>query len=268
MPPSIFSFKHYKPYIVAYVKALGEPWGYWAQLAKAMGCQPAALSRCLKDKNHLTVDQVLALSRFWSLSSLESEYLLSLLDSERALHQETRNYFLQKLEQIRLENENLTNRFKKESFAKSEDVALYYSNWIYMAIHFATSVPKLQTVTSLSQRFHISKSQTQSILERLQAMGLVSRKGDHWLFEGGEFHLSKTSPLVSTHHQNWRSRATLDSQNLNHDGLHYTAVYTMSEADFTVLKQKFLKWIDTSREIVSKSNEEEVITFNLDFFRS
>ena len=70
MTTSVFNYLDYKKYIEDQVKDLGEPWGYWGKLAKAISCQPAYLSRCLRDKTHLTVDQVLALSRFWSLSHL------------------------------------------------------------------------------------------------------------------------------------------------------------------------------------------------------
>ncbi|MGZ3771606.1 MAG: TIGR02147 family protein [Bdellovibrio sp.] len=266
MKTSIFEYSDYKKYIEDYVQALGEPWGYWGKLANAISCQPAYLSRCLKDKTHLTVDQILALSRFWSLSNQETEYLIFLLEMARAGTEENRKYFLAKTVQIRKENEDLKKQVRRESL-KQEDQILYYSNWLWMAIHFATSIKQFQTVSALSQRFNVSTSQVIFILEKLLALGLIVKNGDHWIFHSGEFHLPKQSPLISTHHQNWRTRAIMDAQYPNTDGIHYSAVYTLSEKDFAKLKSQILDWIKTSDSIVAKSKEEEVCCLNLDLFR-
>lgn len=96
MAVSVLNYLDYKKYIEDEVKDRGEPWGYWAQLARAINCQPAYLSRCLKDKTHLTTDQILALSRFWALSNSETEYLVFLLEMARAGTEENKNYFLKK----------------------------------------------------------------------------------------------------------------------------------------------------------------------------
>lgn len=136
-----------------------------------------------------------------------------------------------------------------------------------MGIHFATSVESLQTVEALSQRFSVAPEHVQFILEKLLSLGLVEKTGSQWKFLSGEFHLGKDSPLIASHHQNWRAKAVADSQNPMSDGLHYSSIYTLSKKDFEKLKSQMLKWIDSSREIVGKSAEEEISCFTLDFFR-
>lgn len=266
MKTSIFEYSDYKKYIQDYVHALGEPWGYWGKLASAISCQPAYLSRCLKDKTHLTVDQVLALSRFWTLSNQETEYLVFLLEMAKAGTEENKKYFLGKINQIKKENEDLKKQVQRDSI-KQEDQILYYSNWLWMAVHFATSIKHYQTVAALSQRFHISNEQILSVLEKLLALGLIIKQGDRWIFHTGEFHLNKQSPLIATHHQNWRNRAIIDAQYPNTDGIHYSAVYTLSEKDFVKLKSNIIDWIKTSDSIVAKSKEEDICCFNVDIFR-
>jgi uncharacterized protein (TIGR02147 family) len=267
MSVSVFNYLDYKKYIEDEVKDLGEPWGYWGQLAKAINCQPAYLSRCLKDKTHLTVDQILALSRFWSLSANETDYLVYLLEMDRAGSKENREFFLKKLKALKEENQNLKTRLKKDSFEKIQDQALYYSSWLWMAVHFATSIESLQSLEELSKRFSISTEHTRFILEKLLELGLVNKDGNKWTFLSGEFHLGKESPLIASHHQNWRSKAVADSQNPMSDGVHYSAVHTLSKKDFERLKANLLKFIDESREIINPSPEEEIICLNLDIFR-
>ena len=267
MAISIYGYLDYKQYIADQVKDLGEPWGYWGKLAAAIACQPAYLSRCLKDKTNLTTDQVLALSRFWSLSNSETEYLVYLLEMAKSGTAENKKYFLSKLAHLKKENENLKKLVNRDSFERSQDQALYYSNWLWMAIHFACSIEEYQKVQFLSEKFHISPAQINFILEKLLSLGLVIKNGDRWLFNSGEFHLEKGSPLVQAHHQNWRGRAVADSQNPESDGIHYSAVYTLSKKDFLKLRAEVLKWITQSNSIVEKSKEEELICMNLDCFR-
>lgn len=267
MSVSIFEFTDYKEYIEAHVKDLGSPWGYWGKLAQAIDCQPAYLSRCLKDKTHLTMDQILAMAREWSLSQRETEYLVDMLEMARAGRHENQNYFSEKLKRLRTENENLKNVVKRDSLEKVQDQALYYSSWLWMAIHFATSIRELQTAERLSKRFHLPPAQVSAILEKLLSLGLVIKKGDQWQFHSGEFHLEKKSPLIAAHHQNWRTLSVADAQNPESDGLHYSAVYTLSKKDFLRLKSEMLKWIDSSNKIVGKSDEEEIIAFTMDLFR-
>lgn len=267
MTTPIYEYLDYKKYIADHVSELGEPWGYWGKLAKAISCQPAYLSRCLKDKTHLTTDQILALSRYWSLSSSETEYLVCLLEIAKAGVEENKIYFQKKIDYLRKENENLKKLVKRDSLELIQDQALYYSSWMWMALHFASSIEKYQNTISLSQKFNIPESQVIFILEKLKSLKLVIKKGDHWIFNSGEFHLEKSSPLISTHHQNWRNKAVADSQNPQSDGIHYSAVYTLSEKDFLKIKNEVLKWIELSNSIVVNSKEEEITCLNLDFFR-
>ncbi len=267
MATNVFEYLDYKRFIADYVRDLGEPWGYWGRLAQAISCQPAYLSRCLKDKTHLTVDQIVSLSRFWSLSNLETDYLFFLVEMARAGTEENRKFFLKKINHLKEENENLKKVVKRESLERIQDQSLYYSSWLWMAIHFATSIPEYQTVVKLVQRFNLPAEQVLSILERLSSLGLVAKSGDRWIFNSGEFHLEKSSPLIASHHQNWRSRAVSDALNPGSDGIHYSAVYTHSEKDFLKLKSEILKIIKSSNEIVAKSKEEEISCMNLDFFR-
>lgn len=267
MSISIFSYTDYKDYFVCHFKELGEPWGYWNKMAKAISCQPAYLSRCLYDKTQLTVDQIINASHFLSLSNTETEYLICMLEYARATTKSTQEYFLNRLNVIRNENENLKTRLKKDNIRNDVDQPLYYSSWLWMAIHFATSIEELQTIESISKRFQITPVHTLQILEKLSSMGLVTKEGNKWIFLSGEFHLSKESPLIAAHHQNWRTRAVIDSQDQSKEGLHYSAVYTLSKKDFIVLKEEMINWINKARKIVSPSKEEEIVCFSLDLFK-
>lgn len=267
MAVSVFSFQSYKEFILQYVRSEGEPWGYWNKIAKAISCQPAYLSKCVKGSTHLTIDHLVALSHFWSLRNMDEDYLLAIFEAEKAGKETAKRHLFQKAKRIKETHENIKDRLKKDSLEKIEQQALYYSNWLWMAIHFLTSISKYQSEKSISQRLQIPLKQISMILHQLQNMGLVENTGESWRFLTGEFHLGKESPLISTHHHNWRDRAVMNAQNPLSDGVHYSAVYAMSEGDFDKMKNEILNLIDTSRKTVASSPEEEIFCLNTDLFR-
>lgn len=82
----------------------------------------------------------------------------------------------------------------------------------------------------------------------------------------GDLHIPKNSPMIGIHHNNWRQRAVLDSTLPNTEGVHYTAVYSISRKDHEHLKTKVLDLVEQSRKIVAPSKEEELICFTCDLF--
>lgn len=49
--------------------------------------------------------------------------------------------------------------------------------------------------------------------------------------------------------------------------LFYSSVVTLSKADITKIKSKLVQWITETKSIIRESKEEEVYSFNLDFFK-
>src|ERR1700722_10649244 len=113
MAVSVFNFQSYKEFILRYVQSEGEPWGYWAKIAKAISCQPAYLSKCIKGDTHLTIDHMVSLSRFWSLANTDEDYLLALFEAEKAGSEKARRHLFQKAKRIKETHENLKDRLKK-----------------------------------------------------------------------------------------------------------------------------------------------------------
>ncbi len=129
---TIFEYLDYKKYILDQAKSLGRPWGYWAKLSQCIGCQPAYLSKCLKDKTHLTIDQILGVAKFNQLSKLETDYLISMAEFARSNSKSNQQYFREKLKEIKLQFETQINRSGKRGIERSEDQELYYSDWLFL----------------------------------------------------------------------------------------------------------------------------------------
>ena len=62
-------------------------------------------------------------------------------------------------------------------------------------------------------------------------------------------------------------QAVRDLQGEGSDGVHFTAVYSLSKKDWHAIRDRILQLIVESRETALKSPEEELIAMTLDAFR-
>ena len=70
------------------------------------------------------------------------------------------------------------------------------------------------------------------------------------------------------HHGNWRQRAVTISHLTSVENVQYTAVVSMSETDFTMVRKLLLDFIDRKRSIVAHSQEEDLFGVCVDLFRA
>lgn len=263
----VYQFTDYRAFIKARVEQDASPWGIWAKLANAASCKPTYLSQAMKEKCHLTADHILGIARYWDLTDAETDFLILLLDYARAGTKELREYLHAKMARIRKEREDLSARLKKPKFETGEKETLYYSSWFWSALHVIVSIPEYQSPRKIAQRLSLPVEFIEQALERLAAHGIVTRKGQGWTYGDSDVHIPKDSLLVGVHHNNWRQKAVADSTSpMGSDGVHYTAVYSLSRSDYQHLKEKMLELIEYSRKKIADSKEEEIVCFLCDIF--
>ena len=79
-------------------------------------------------------------------------------------------------------------------------------------------------------------------------------------------HLERDSPLIGRHHSNWRMKAiqALDRPRAKH--LHYSGVFSLSQADVEKIRQILLESIEKSEPVLRDSPEETAWVIGMDFF--
>ena len=262
---SVFEFQSYK----AIVKIkLEERRGQLSRAAEAVGCQVSFLSRVLKTEAHLTMDQAFMLSKFWKLNPDEQAYFHTLVEFERAAEPQYREHLKQRIEKQKHNNESLQKRTGKEDFPIAEQQAMYFSTWLWSAIHFLSAIPEYQNSKKMAMRLGVSELIVIDSLKRLEQFKLVSSgPNNQWKYADGQFHIPKHSPFVVQHHQNWRNKAIIDAQNFSSEGLHYTTVLTLSKSDVEKIKNLLLNFISDTVEISNPSSPEDALVLNCDFFK-
>ena len=261
---SLFSFDDYKEILRKRVQVNR---GELSRAAEAVNCQKSHLSRVMGTHIHLTSDQAYDLCAHWQLKPAETEYFLLLVECARTGSAKRRKALLAKISELKRNHTDLTSRLKRDSLASTPHENLYYSVWYLSAIHILVSIPEFQTREAISKKLQLPEPVVETALESLQQMGLIKNSDKKWIFASANLHLPNHSPLISLHHNNLRQRAVVASAHKQDSNLHYTAVQSMSLETYNLIREKFLKMIDEVSAVAGPSKEEELVCFNMDFFR-
>jgi len=265
---SIYQFKSYKDFLRSLLK---KERGATARMAEAAGCQSSYLSTVLQtgSKVQLTHDHIFSISEYLNLSNNESHFFQLLLEKERASLRKYRLKLEADIEAARseyLQINKILNKTAAETKSLTDDV--YYSHWIFSALHIAVSIPNLQTLTALSEHFFMPKGILRAYLEKLESLQLVQKAGpEKWVWKSGDLHLPDKSPLAGMHQSTWRGKAVENKAFQSQKSIHYTVVQSISRDDFERLRLIVLDWISLFQKISSPSKPEELVNLNVDFYR-
>jgi uncharacterized protein (TIGR02147 family) len=261
-----FAYKSYKQFLSDLIENSERSWGGISRLADAAGCQRSYLSRVLSAELHLTPDHLYGICSWLKLAENETEYLLTILEEERASTLSYRERLKEKSTRLRKQHNELQNKVNRPLAPLDEKDYIYYSTWLFSALHILVSITAYQTTKEIASRLQLPVATAEHMLKQLQAWELIKFQKGKWSFSSAERHVPKRSPLVSFHHQNWRQRAVMDAQNPETDGVHFTVVQSMNEAAYKKIQTRLLDLIEEASKIAGPSPAEKLVCFTADFF--
>ncbi|MES2802074.1 MAG: TIGR02147 family protein [Bdellovibrionota bacterium] len=239
--------------------------GAQSSLAKQLDCQQAYLSKVLSGNAHLNADQGYGACRYFGLNSVETDYFVTLLLLNRSYKTEAKSFWQKKLDTIMRENHKLEKRFEKSASITLDDQATYYSDWTYAAIHVLTSIDAFKTEHQISSRLKLDLQRTRKILNFLEKLNLVIKKGENYTIGKNSIHVGNDSSFSANHHRNWRLKA-INNFNSSPEDLHYSSVITIDQADRYKVKEILIKAIEEIRTVVKESKENSIFSYSLDFW--
>lgn len=175
--------------------------------------------------------------------------------------------FETKIKKIKEISDELSQKIKqrKDTEEISEEFkTLYYSNWLFSAIHTLTSIADFQTVGSIAGKLNLSESMVLQVLKSLIEMGLVSKNKDKYLHNGNSIYLKRDAAQVYSLHLQTRLEAVKRSYEKN--DVHFTNMFSVSKADVEVIRSQITTLIETHRKTVHNSGAEIACVFSCDFF--
>jgi uncharacterized protein (TIGR02147 family) len=265
---NIFNFNSYREYLNSCFddKSLNKK---KSELAHYLNCQPGFISQALSvGKTHFSVEHIYKVGTFFNLNEKEINFLILLLQYEKAGNNDLKKHFEKEIKKNQTDSKEIVSKIKKtDRNLSDQERAIYYSHWAYMAIHMAVSLPELNTVKALYEHFSIDIGFCKSIIQFLSEAKLIEKNGNKLSVGKTRIHLERTSPLVKSLHQNWRQKAIESLINNNELNLHYSSVLVLSKKDAQKIRSLILDLIKKQEEILIPSSEEEMVVFNLDYFK-
>ena len=240
--------------------------GLSRKLAEYLGVHATLVSQVISGEKNFTEEQIFSVCEFLGIPELESEYILMLLKIERAGSKKIRDHYIGKKNEIQNRALQISERIKKDRKLSDAEKAEFYSNWIYSAVHVLTSLEKKSSFEEICKRFALKPAKARSVIEFLVSINMIVEKNGVYELGTGSTHLEKKSPLVITHHMNWRTKALQVAPNLSDGELMYSANVSMSRADFDRFREELAQVVQRFQAIVKDSPAEEIAQLNIDFF--
>ncbi|OFZ52321.1 MAG: hypothetical protein A2381_13740 [Bdellovibrionales bacterium RIFOXYB1_FULL_37_110] len=263
----VFNYTDYCKFLVEYVQSqLMRGHGLKSAFAEKLGCQTTYVSRVLNKKAHFSLEQSEKIADFIGLTESETHYFLLLVQKERAGTHRLKKYFNDQIESERKKQLILKNRLNVQKSLSRENQAIYYSSWLYSAVHIMLTIPEFHVKSKLVSALNIPIQKLNNILDFLISIGLVVESDGKYQVGTARMHLENDSPMISKHHINWRMQAIQSIEKNNPENMHYSSIITISNDDAHHIKELLIRSISDCKKIIKDSKEESVCVFAIDFF--
>ncbi|MGZ3696392.1 MAG: TIGR02147 family protein [Bdellovibrionota bacterium] len=267
MAKAVFEFKDYKRFVLDSIA--GAPnggRGLRRQLAEAIGCQTAYVSHVLAGDRHFSLEQAEALARFFELRQDETDFLLLLVEQNRAGTPSLQKVLLRQLDARREEYQELLSRVESKGRISEADKATYYSTWHYQAVRVALSLPHCRTVGAIAKELKLSVDRVNEVMSFFLQRGLAREEGGKYFPTAVRIHLPSDSPDITKLHSNWRVHALRSLDSFKPEDFHYSGVVSLSRTDYETVREILRKAVVDALEVVKPSKEERLAVMNLDFY--
>jgi hypothetical protein len=263
---NIFDFEDHYSYLIHRLNGKSQTRGTKQKFADCTRIQPAYLSQVLAMKYALSLEQADLANGFLQHTLSESEFFLLLVSRDRAGSESLRKHFTRQIDQILKLRLEVVERLGRKIEISSETQAIYYSSWMYAALHVATTIPSLRTLDAMKTYFDVPAEKILQILHFLETQNLIVKKE-------GEFHptqnwirLDRLSPHTLKLHSNWRQRAIQNLETQKSQDLHYSGVYSLDKKTAASVREILLETISRSVEKIEGAPEKELYSIGVDFF--
>lgn len=260
----IFNYFDYRKWLKDVVQANRSVKGYKTLLATACQMDRGYLSRVLSESVHMSFDHIAHLSTFLELSNNEFEHLIDLASWSRS-GKKLREFLEVRMRKRKAHHQGNIKSPDAESISKNH--TMYYSSWMYAAIHLMVSIEKLQTLDALARELALPESVIKKIIVSLEKMGMVVRNGNKITPTQQHVFAPKGTVESLMHFTNWRHEALRKCMDGGPENLNFSGLYSVSKKDVPFIQQKIRETMLQINAVVDKSPPEEVVCLNVDYFR-
>ncbi len=240
--------------------------GVKQRFAEYIRVQPAFLSQVLAQKYPLSLEQADLANSFFEHSIDESSYFIALVSRDRAATISLKKYFTNQLDDLKKKRFEIVRRLERKSEVSEIAKGIYYSSWIYSAIHIATTIPSARRPSQLQKMLGIESEVLKDALQFLEDNNLIYQKNGEYHPSQNWLRLGRGSPYIKQHHSNWRQKAIHHFERNNDDDLHFSGIYSLDVKTAVSIREEILELISRQVKKIEKAPEKELYSLGIDFF--
>lgn len=241
--------------------------GRMKELSDAMRCHPSYVSQVIRGLSYLSVEQAVRLGHHLTLPSLEFEYLVALVERDRAGCRQSRRYFETKLEGLKDQRKNLHNRWAISTLPHEKAELLFFSNWLLQAVHGLCQIAPQLSERDLAVRLQVPQASMSKVIANLEMMGLLRRQDGKWIVSEHQFGLKRGSALSDQYHTTWRLKSIEALMTRGSESGQFLSSTAMISAEVAKeIESELFQFLDRIRSKIMASKSEGIYCLNLDFF--
>lgn len=262
----VFDCANYRQFIRIRVKeSAGGGHGEYRRISEFLRIPSSMMSQVMSGKRELSLESASLLCDYFSLSELEADYLLNLVELERAGSALLKERIRKRLTSLSKKSTDLSHRIAHEKKLSEEEKTTFYSHWYYSGVRLASSIEGINNASAIADLLKLPRTTVQQVLEFLLSAGLcVEEKGK---IKNGpkSTHIGNDSPMLIRHHLNWRLKVMSQLTKPKDHEVVFTGPVTLSQEACVEVKKKILHLIDEWGEIADRSKEEKLACLNIDW---
>ncbi len=247
----------------------GNPQGTLAKLAIDCLMQPSYLTNVLKGRCDFNSDQLFRFCELIGFKVEEIDYLLILLEFKRTNYKKRKGILEKKINELRQRNLRAEKNLSVKTVElTTEQLEQYYLDPYIQLVHiFLYSKQGKCRVDDVAKQFSIAQLQAAGVLQALEKLNYIKRKGNHFevLVEGR--HLPKDSQIARPHQILMRMKSIDQIQRLSPDNVYsFSATISTLPEVRTKIQAEFLKFLKTAEKLVTNNDPENLYQMNFDLF--
>ncbi|MEO0337542.1 MAG: TIGR02147 family protein, partial [Pseudomonadota bacterium] len=266
---SIFEYESYPEYLNTWLSSLPRSGrGVKGKIAKHLAVSSSLVSFFFQGSKPLTPEQATLVSDFIGHTELEAEYFLLLVELERAGNAKLKQSLNRLLAKTKAEATKVKSRVKKDRVLTAEEVAVYYSSWVYTGVRNLSAIEHFGNAKTIAEHLSLPFESVNQVLSFLLRIGMVEQNEQGQLRPGPTYtHLDQDSPHINRHRQNWRLRGMQKMESKNATDLFYSSPMSLSTTDAEKIRLLLVDTIAKSVEIMRPSDSQEGHCLNIDWFQ-
>ncbi len=265
----IYDYLDYKDFVRDFLRnSPKQGRGQLAKFAEVAQTHKATISQVFSGDKHLSCEQAVRIAKYMGLRPKQVTFFILLVDYERAGSEDLRQIYREQIEELRTKNQDLSQRLPKGHELSGEDRAVFYSSWIYSAVRVLSSIPGYQTREQIRKKLNLSDEVVGKAIEFLLRCGLCVERGTGKIAPGLQStYIESKSPLVVSHHGNWRVKAMEKHPQLSPvDELSFTAPFSLSARDAKKIREILAQSVEKIDGMIAESPCERMFCLNVDWF--